>query len=314
MIPRATLTRILPHRRADLTLWALGGLVLLSIVGFAGYYYYDRYVHADEKLLDKQAQHIEELVQKNPQNAGLRVVAATFYLEKGQTNSAIEQGQEALKIEPKLQPALVVLGRAYAKKGDLDQAVANYEQVVELNKDNQLAKVDTQLGVVYYELGQLYAQQGKYPQAVDTFKQALEIDRTDADAHTALALVYQRQNDHQSAVQELQEALRFDPFSTQRYQALATSYTALGKAPEAAYAQGMVAFTSGKYSDAAKQLEAVTAQSPDLAAAYFGLGLAYEKLGKRDQAVAALERFLAANPNELAATEALTRLKQGVKP
>lgn len=289
----------------------MAGLVVLSLLGFAGYYYYDRYYHPDQKILDRQAQHIEAMVQKDPQNADLRVGVATFYLEKGLTDLAIQQSEEALKIEPKHQGALIVLGQAHGTKGDLDKAIASYQTVVDLNKDNHLAKLDTRLEGVYYELGKLYDRQGKRDQAAAALEEALEIEPTDADARYLLATLYQKQSDHEGAIRELQEALRFDPFFTEAYQALATSYSAQGKTQEAAYAQGMVSFCNDRFSEAATQLEAVTKQSPDLTQAYLGLGLAYQQLGKRDQAIDALQKYLAAHPRDIIATQAMGRLTKG---
>ncbi len=300
--------------KANRDLWILSALVVLSIVAFAVYYYYDRYVHENENLLDQQAQRVEEMVRQNPQNPNVRVAVAAFYSDKGLTNLAIEQAQEALKLEPNHQGALVVLGTAYAKSGDVDQAVASLERVAEMNKDNRFAKLDTNLQGVYYQLGSLYDRQGQSDLAVAVFKKMIDADETDADAHTALALLYQKQSNHAEAVREIQAGLRYDPFSTESYRALAVSYTALGSAPEAAYAKGMAAFTQDKFADAATQLGAVVAQSPDLTPAYLGLGLAYEQLGKRDQAIDALKRYVAANPKDIVANSALARLSEEVKP
>lgn len=303
--------RLRPRRGADLVLLLLGVFVLLSIVGFAGYYYYDRYVHQDEKILDSQARHIEEMVAKNPQDPNLRVTVASYYLQGGKADLAASQAQEALKIDPKHQGAMLLLASIATKKGDVAGAVGYYEQLVDLNKDSQMAKMDSRLEGIYYSLGKLYLQQGKYDSSITALKSALEIDRTDADAHYLLGVVYQKQNDHTGALSEFTEALRFDPSFTESYQGLAASYGALGKQAEATYAQGMVAFTQGKNADAAAKLEAATQQSPDLMPAYLGLGLVYESLGKRDQAIAALQKYLAAKPDDLSAKQVLDELQTG---
>ena len=295
-------------RKSDLALWVIGGLVLVSIAGFAAYYYYDRYYHPDEKLLDRQAQHIEAMVEKNPQNPDLRVAVASYYLDGGLTDLAIKQSQEALKIDAKHQGAMLLLSRAAMKKGDVQTAVGYLERIVELNQDNPMKKLDRRLEGVYYDLGKLYTQQGKYPEAIAVLRDALDIDGTDADALFALGVAYQKQNDHDNAVREFEEALRFDPFFGDPYQGLATSYAALGKTKEAAYAQAMVTFTQGNYAEAATRLEAVIGQSPNLTKAYLSLGLAYEKLGKREQAIASLKQYLAVYPDDIAATQAIGRV------
>lgn len=300
--------------RPDATLWILAALLLLSTTGFGLYYYYDRYVHQDERILDRQAQRIEEMIQKNPQNPDLRVAVATYYLDNSLLAPAIQQAEEALKINPKHSGAMLLLGRAHAKKGEVERAIAQYELVAALSKDNPMAGIDQRLEGVYYELGRLYGQQGNDAKAIDALKNALAIDQTDADAHFVLGAAYQRQGDHTKAVREFQEALRFDPFFGDPYKGLATSWTALGKADEAAYAQGMVLFSQGNYAEAATQLEGVAARSPGLAQVDLGLGLAYEKLGKRDSGIAALQRFLATSPDDIAAGQALARLSREFRP
>lgn len=313
-VTRMSIGRILPRRGVDIVLWLLGGLVLLSIVGFAGYYYYDRYVHQDEKLLDSQAQHVEAMIRQDPQNADLRVSVATYYVDGGLIDLAIQQCQEALKISPDHQGALLVLGTAYEKKGDLANATASLEKLVAVKLKDPLAKVDTSLPGIYYQLATLYDRQGQTDKAIGALKSAIDLDKTDADALYSLGAIYQKQGNHADAVIQFQEALRYDPYWEQPYQGLATSYAALGKPAEAAYARGMVAFAQKKYSDAATQLEAVVAKSPDMTPAYFGLGLSYEQLGKRDQAKQALAKYLSANPDDMVASEAMARLSQEVKP
>jgi tetratricopeptide (TPR) repeat protein len=297
--------------KPDRLVMVLALVLAVSVVGFAGYYYYDRYYHVDEKAQDRNVREVEALVLKDPQNPDLRVAVATYYLDAGSIDAAVQQDREALKINPRHQGAILLLGQAYERAGDPDRAIAQFEQIVDMNKDNQLAKLDKRLEMAYYELGSLYASRGRLDEAVDGLNSAIEIDRTDADAHTALGAVYQKRGDHANAVLEFQQALRFDPYDGSSYQGLATSYAALGKPGEAAFARAMVAFANGKPDDAASQLESLTAQSPELTSAYLGLGLAYEKTGKRDQAISALHKYIAANPNDIAANQALSRLSRG---
>jgi tetratricopeptide (TPR) repeat protein len=297
--------------KADLPLLGLALLVLLSAAGFIAFYYADRYLHPDQKVLERQSKHLEGMVQKNPQNPDLRVATANYYLDSGKVDLAIEQAEEALTIDPKHQGAMILLGKAYPTKGKSDLAIHYLTQVVELNRDNPMAKADKRINAVYYHLGVLYHTQGKYSEAAEALKAALNIDYADADSRYMLGTVYQKQNNHPAAINEFHQALRFDPMYSEPYRGLAVSYAAVGDQPKAAYARAMILLTQGKYSDAATQLEGVLQQSPDLAQVNFGLGIAYEKLGKRDQAIVALNSFLKIYPNDIAARQALGRLGQG---
>lgn len=301
-------------RRIDWPLWILGVAVLISLIGFGVYYYNDRYVHTNQSVMERQAQQVEDMVKKNPQNPDLRVGAADFYLQRGMVDLAIQQADEALKIKADYPGALMILGRAYKQQGDLDTALKQYHRFIELNKDTPLAGINHNLEAVYYEAGVIYLQQTKYSEAADYLKKALAIDDTDADALYRLGTVYQGQNDHANAVKQFEEALRFDPTYDMPYHALVVSYTALGKTSEAAYAQAMVALTQGKFAEAASQLESVTKQSPGMTKAYYGLGVAYDKLGKVDQALVALQKFVEANPGDIAGQAELNRVTKEKQP
>ncbi|MCL5952216.1 MAG: tetratricopeptide repeat protein [Chloroflexi bacterium] len=301
----------LRFQKDDLPFWLLGALILLSAVGFGVYYYYDRYVHPDETILDRQARQFESMVEKNPQNADLRVATAGYYFDGGLIDQALAQCQEALKINPDHQGALLLLGMILQKKGDKDAALSYYMRIVDLNKDNPMAKIDKQLEAVYYQLGTIYNEQSRYADAVDSLQNALQIDSTDSDAYLELGLAYQRQNDHAAALRAFEQAVRFVPDFAEAYQGMVSSYQATGKTPEMNYARAMVLLTQNQPADAAKQLESVVAQNPEFIPAYLGLGLAYEKLGRREQASIALQRYLKANPNDVAANQALGRLNKG---
>ncbi|MBI5033152.1 MAG: tetratricopeptide repeat protein [Chloroflexi bacterium] len=298
-------------RKIDLLLWMLTGLVLVSTIGFGVYYYFDRYSHSNQSVVQHQIQNVEALVRQNPQNPQLRVAVANYYLEGGMPDQAIQQAQQALSINAKDQNALVLLGNAYQKMGNVDGAIAQFELVIELNKDNPLAKINPQLETVNYQLGVLYSQQQKYAQATTALKRALEINGTDADAHFALGIVYQNTSDYSSAIKEFAEALRYTPDFVEAYEGIATNAAAMGDATQAKYARAMVALYQGNSAAAATQLEELVTQAPSMKQAYYGLGIANERLGRRDQAIQALQEFVKTNPNDIAAQQALGRVSRG---
>ncbi|MBI5879136.1 MAG: tetratricopeptide repeat protein [Chloroflexi bacterium] len=301
-------------RNTDWPLVVIFSLVFISAASFGAYYYFDRYMHDNDPVLTRQTRHLEEMIARDPQNADLRVSAADFYVEIGMADQAIQQLNEALKIQPDHLDALILLGKAYTAKNDYRAALARYKRVVNLYEGNPIAKIDPRMSVVYYQMGELYNKQGETAQSVDALKHALAVDRTDSDAHYLLGTIYQKRGDNASAAAEYEQALRFVPDFADAYKALAQAYTAQGKAPEAAYAQAMTILVQGDASAAVAQLEALRKSSPELAQAQLGLGLAYDKLGRRDEARSALKAYLASNPDDVAASQALFRVSQGGNP
>lgn len=292
--------------------WIVAGLLVVTVVGFGIFYYLDRYVHANQPRVERETEQLESAVRQDPQNASLRVAVAQRYLDQGSLDRALKQAQEALKIDDQHQGAYAILGRVYLLKGNLPEAESNFRKLIALNQDNQYARLSPALQYAHYQLGQIAMKRADYATAADEFRASLQIQASDADAHLALALALQQQGQHDEAIRELDEALRFVPDFTEVYEALATSYTAKGMVTEARYARAMVLLTKGEYQRAATELADVVKVKPDLAGAQLGLGLSYEQLGKRDEAIAALQQVLALRPGDVAAIQALGRL--GVQP
>ncbi|MBI5304719.1 MAG: tetratricopeptide repeat protein [Chloroflexi bacterium] len=283
----------------------------MSTVVFSVYYYFDRYSHSNQAVVEYQLENVEAVVREHPQSAELRVAAANYYLESGLIPQSIQQSEQALVIEPDNQGALILLASAYQKTGNLDAAIERLNRVIALNQGNALAKIDPRLESVHYVLGTLYTKQGRYAEAIASLKLALEISSTDADALYALGVAYQKQDDHTHALEAFQEAIRFAPEFGEAYADMAESAIALGNAPEAMYARAMVLLLNGQPANAAAQFEQVIAQAPEIKRAYYGLGLANEKLGKHAEAIQALSEFVKIYPNDIAAQQALGRLMRG---
>ncbi len=300
------------EERLGRLVWIVAGLLVVITIGFGVFYYRDRYVHANQPLVEREIAQLENAVRQDPQNADFRVAVAQRYLDEGYLDQALKQAQQALKIDDQLESAYVILGQIYVKKGNLQDAESNFRKVVELNQGNQFAYLNRQLQFAHYQLGQIAMERNDYATAVDEYRASLQIRGSDADARLALALVLQKQGQHDEAIKELNEATRFVPDFAEAYEALTTSYMVKGLQVETRYAQAMVVFSKGDYQRAARELSEVVKSKPELPGAHLGLGLSYEQLGKRDEAIAAFKQVLALRSGDVAAIQALGRL--GVEP
>jgi tetratricopeptide (TPR) repeat protein len=254
---------------------------------------------------------LEKIVAQNPDDPDLRVELALFYSEAGSMQQAIEQLKTALDLNESHQGALVALGDIYMQLGQYEEAIVPYRKVVELNKDNPMRGVNRQLEAVYYYLGVAYFNLGKPEDAIQSLEEALSIDRTDADAWYMLGATYQHMGEVEEAIESFKEAVRFVPNFQEAYQGLAQGYEETGQESLARYAEAMVSYSSGAISEAVRQLEEVVAAAPDLAEAYLGLGLAYEKDGQTEKAISAYQQALRIDPDVWLARAKLQALGAG---
>jgi cytochrome c-type biogenesis protein CcmH/NrfG len=254
------------------------GLLILAIgiPVFGVFYYLDQRVDAGPKLVDRQVAAAEAAVRKQPGNIALRIGLAQFYQEAKQFDGALGQYDEILKGDAKNKSALLGRGHVLVQKGDDERAAAAFQQVIAVSKDGEFAGSDSQLQEAYYNLASVRLEQGQDAQAVQAVEAALRIDPTDADAFYLLGTAAIKAGQPARAVVALRQATRFVPTGwCPPYEELTRAYTALGRAPQAAYASGMTALCQERPAEARRLLEPLVT-GPVAIDAMTGLGMVAE--------------------------------------
>ncbi len=291
-------------------IWVVLAALVVLIVAFGGYYIWDRYIYlGDQSPLDLSIRRMEDAVRDDPQNPDLRLALAEAYLRAGRYDDAIDQAEQIINLYPDHDGAQWIIGVAYIRQGQTEAALEPLERFVDLRKDRPMAKMDTALEAAYYFLGESYMKLGRPEDAIPVLLAALEITRTDADALYQLGLAYQATGRHEKALESFRKAVRLVPDFAEAYQAMVESYEALGRDKYVAYARGMAAFSNRDYEQATSYLEQATADLPDFAPAFLGLGLTYEKLNRLEEALAAVQQAYELDPNDFAAQQAVGRIQ-----
>lgn len=297
-------------RQLNRLVWLVLAAVLLVIVAFSGYYYWDRYIHlGDRSPLEIGVEHLEEMVRENPQDPQARVALAQYYFENGLYEKAIEQSQQLLAAYPDNDNALFVLGMSYIQSEQTEAAFEPLLQFAAIRRESPLARTDMVLETALYFLGQSYVETDQPDKAIELLQEALLINAADADAMYQLGLAYAMQGRHEEAVTQYEEAVRFVPNFIEAYQGMIASYGAMGMADHVTYARGMEAFSLQDYETARTHLETAAANLPDFAPAFVGLGLVQEQLGDLPGAQANFEYALELDPGNFMATHALGRVQ-----
>ena len=125
-----------------------------------------------------------------------------------------------------LSPALLhnVLGIAFARKGQHEEAIAEYRKAIELR--DAFADAHTNLAT------SLWAK-GHTPEAIEHFRKAKDLPPEDARSHLRLAMALQRLGETAEAIGEYRRGLALDPGDARAHYLLAKTLEAAGHREEA---------------------------------------------------------------------------------
>jgi len=125
-------------------------------------------------------------------------------LQRGQVDEAIAQFQKALEINPNDAEAQNNLGWVLFQKGQVDEAMAQYQKALTSNPNYTLANDN---------LGLALLRKGQVDEAMVQFQRASVINPNDLDAHNNLGMVLAQKGQVDQAIIQYRKALEINPNS-----------------------------------------------------------------------------------------------------
>jgi Flp pilus assembly protein TadD len=144
----------------------------------------------------------EYRVKFDDKNPRLRVDLGRSLAVAGRPNDALDQLQEAVKLDPNDARAHYYLGVVHYQLNDSKEAKAEFEAAI---------RVDPEFYLAHGDLGLWHLEQGNIQQAKKCLLRSLELHPHDAVAHNSLGTVYFRLGKAAEAESELRQALKIDP-------------------------------------------------------------------------------------------------------
>lgn len=303
------------------------GLFKLSLFDLHSGKYDDAHVHLNV-VLAHQPNHLDTLY----------ALAALHQAEKHFGDAAMVF-QQIIAIDHQQRPAYLGLANGLVFQGELARAEAYLDQAADINindrsgddddaggalafkprfievfnrmvsvylkqnnYDTALAKCDRQLArsghstetkaAFYYIKGQIREKQSEHVLAEHQYRRALDINPDYAPAANNLAYLLAEKNDN------LEEALTLARLASAAHPRDATVLDTLG----------WVYFRLAQYDHAIEEFGKSLSEAPDHAIVHYHLGLAYDRTNQIKNAIDALEKALALDPNFPGADQARQRL------
>jgi tetratricopeptide (TPR) repeat protein len=226
------------------------------------------------------------------------------YEKSGNTIKALEDYNQALKIDPKYAYAYVKRGNLYQKMGSNKKALEDYSQAIKLNpkyafkyqnraslyqnsRDDNKAlknydwtiKMHPNDAKAYLKRGNLYQEIGDKIQALDDYNQALKLNPENADTYLKRGKLYQEMGDKIQAIEDYNQVLKLNPKKADAYLNRGLAYQSFGELKKAL----------ADYDQALKL-------APKYAYIYNNRGKAYKSIGEHKKALADYNQALKLEP------------------
>ena len=244
----------------------------------------------------------EKHLRMHPKDVPVRVVLARAELAQGKLEKAFDELQNALVVEPKNMDALYYLSlvsrefsqREYQRLFSmapqsarahqlLAEAALAAENTSKAEEEFKKALESNPHSVeVATELAELKRSESKFDEAITFYSQAEKSGPLTYDVAYGLGACYTYKQDYPQAIEWLRKAVALAPDSV------------AGR-----FALGNALFQDGQVAAAIPDLKEALQLEPRMKQAYFLLGRAYSKLGRQEEARAAIKKLDELNRSEV---------------
>jgi tetratricopeptide (TPR) repeat protein len=193
------------------------------------------------------------------------------HLMLGELERAIADYDEAVRLDPENNLVYSYRGLVYKELGEYENAIADYDEAIRLNPDYAYA---------YYNRGSAYSDIGEYEKAVEDYSKTLLLDPADDTAYNGRGIAYYEMGEYEQAIDDYSEAIRLDSTNFRAY-----------------HNRGLTNNSLGEYDKAIADFSDALKIDPGYDKAYHNRGNAYWYLGNYERAIADYSEALRLNPD-----------------
>lgn len=150
---------------------------------------------------------------QNPEDEALK--KGTNYGRHGSYDEAIAEFNKVIEASPDSASAYYDRGFIYDKKENLEQAISDYTKAIE---------IDPNFTDAYYNRGFAYYKKGSFDLAISDYSKVVELNPDSPDAYYGRGLVYSKKDNLDQAIADYTKAIEIRPSFALAYDARAVAY------------------------------------------------------------------------------------------
>ncbi len=167
----------------------------------------------------KQLAEFDQILAKNPNDAGTLNGRANAFLEMGDLEKAIEEYTKSMAADPQFPSPYNGRSRAYSLKGDFQKSLEDANKALELNPNYAFAFINR---------GNTYEQMQQYELAIKDYDKAIELNPSYADSYYDRGISLAHSGKIQEAINDYTKAIELDPNHRSAYNNRALLYRQQG--------------------------------------------------------------------------------------
>jgi tetratricopeptide (TPR) repeat protein len=166
---------------------------------------------------DRAIQDYDQAIRINPNGVSGYYSRGSAYYKKGDYDRVIQDLNEAIRLSPKDTSLYDLRGESYKNKSDYDRAIQDFNEAIHLNPNFERA---------YFDCGNAYIDKDDYDRAIQEFDEAIRLNANDAHAYNSRGVAYERKGDYDRAIQNYNQAILLNSDYTSAYSSRGSVYFA----------------------------------------------------------------------------------------
>jgi tetratricopeptide (TPR) repeat protein len=229
----------------------------------ASYYHYSLAKwYEDQNDLAKALSEMQTALNYNPSSPGVHLEMASLLVKMpGRIREAIENAEEAARLDPQDPDPHWLLAQIYFRSGDRSTSADAMEKAIEqLEKLEELTPSDER---VYYALGGAYFASNKPEKAIEAYEKFQSFATGTGSGYREIAKYYDRLGNDEKAVEYLLKGIKVEPNSTESLGLLALIYSKQNKNKEAIPLYKKLRELTGNNQNVSRDLAAALVEEDD---------------------------------------------------